>query len=134
MLDHDQRFKNLIQEFFGDFLSLFFAPWAERLDCAAVEWLDKEVFPYPPGGPRRIMDLVGRVPARLASPRWDKIRAGRQLVGSGLGGVNAHSSRAGRLAGGRGAAAHRRGAFVRPTAVPSERVCPGKRLWSRQAR
>ena len=32
MCDHDQRFKTLLKEFFADFLRLFFAPWAERLD------------------------------------------------------------------------------------------------------
>jgi hypothetical protein len=68
MSDHDQRFKTLIQEFFGDFLALFFASWAERLDCAAVEWLNQEVFPNPPEGPRRTLDLVGRLPTRQAVP------------------------------------------------------------------
>ena len=57
-MDHDQRFKTLIQEFFGDFLALFFRPWAERLDTEAVEWLTQEVFPDPPEGPRRVLDLV----------------------------------------------------------------------------
>src|SRR2546429_1534638 len=64
MMDHDQRFKVLIQEFFVEFLLLFFAAWAERFDCSAVEWLDKEVFPDPPEGPRRTLDLVGKLPAR----------------------------------------------------------------------
>src|SRR6202049_2135919 len=64
MDDHDQRFKMLIQEFFGEFLLLFFASWAERLDCSQVEWLDKEVFPDPPAGQRRILDLVAKVPTR----------------------------------------------------------------------
>ncbi len=64
MQDHDQRFKMLIQEFFEDFLHLFFTPWAERLDCSQVEWLDKEVFPDPPDGPRRVLDLVAKVPTR----------------------------------------------------------------------
>lgn len=64
MHDHDQRFKNLIREVFADFLLLFFAPWAERLDCSQIEWLDKEVFPDPPDGPRNILDLVAKLPAR----------------------------------------------------------------------
>jgi hypothetical protein len=64
MHDHDQRFKNLIREFFGDFLRLFFAPWADRLDCSQIEWLDKEVFPDPPDGSRNILDLVAKLPAR----------------------------------------------------------------------
>jgi hypothetical protein len=50
-MDHDQRFKALIREFFGDFLRLFFAPWAERFDLGSVEWLDKEVFPDHPKVP-----------------------------------------------------------------------------------
>jgi hypothetical protein len=61
-MDHDQRFKTLIQTFFADFLRLFFREWAEQLDAAAVEWLDKEVFPEPPEGPRSTLDLVGKLP------------------------------------------------------------------------
>jgi hypothetical protein len=68
MLDHDQRFKTLIREFFRDFLALFFADWERRLDCDAAEWLDKEVFPDPPEGPRRILDLVAKVPTREVVP------------------------------------------------------------------
>ncbi len=33
-MDHDQRFKTLIQEFFADFLRLFFADWAARFDLS----------------------------------------------------------------------------------------------------
>jgi len=61
-MDHDQRFKTLIREFFADFRRLFFAEWAARLDLSAVEWLDKEVFPDPPEGTRHGLDLVARVP------------------------------------------------------------------------
>jgi len=43
-MDHDQRFKILIQVFFQEFLLLFFRTWAERLDATAVEWLDKKFF------------------------------------------------------------------------------------------
>lgn len=75
MHDHDQRFKNLIREFFADFLRLFFAEWAERFDCARVEWLDKEVFPYPPEGTRNILDLVARLPALQATPGADSLDA-----------------------------------------------------------
>jgi hypothetical protein len=67
-MDHDQRFKLLIQEFFGDFLDLFFHTWAERLDASQVEWLDKEVFPDPPEGSRHILDLVAKVPTRQGIP------------------------------------------------------------------
>ena len=63
-MDHDQRFKTLIRTFFQDFLLLFFHAWAERLDAKAVEWLDKEIFPDPPDGARRILDLVAKLPTR----------------------------------------------------------------------
>ena len=63
-MDHDQRFKILIREFFAEFLLLFFSDWAAKLDLSAPEWLDKELFPDPPDGPRHILDLVARVPMR----------------------------------------------------------------------
>lgn len=59
--DHDQRFKTLLVEFFREFLYLFFPTWAARFDLSAVDWLEKEVFPDPPQGERRALDLVGRV-------------------------------------------------------------------------
>jgi hypothetical protein len=68
MSDHDQRFKTLLQEFFADFLRLFFAPWAERFDCTRVEWLTQEVFPDPPEGKRHVLDLVAKLPTRQAVP------------------------------------------------------------------
>src|SRR4051812_11887313 len=58
----------LIQTFFADFLLLFFRDWAERLDATAVGWLDKEIFPEPPEGPRRVLDLVGKLPTRQGVP------------------------------------------------------------------
>lgn len=61
-MDHDQRFKTLIREFFAEFLELFFADWASRLDLTTLDWLDKEVFFNPPGGTRHELDLVARVP------------------------------------------------------------------------
>ena len=59
--DHDQRFKTLLVEFFREFLLLFFPTWAARFDLSAVDWLTQEVFPDPPRGERRALDLVGRV-------------------------------------------------------------------------
>ena len=63
-MDHDQRFKTLIREFFADFLRLFFAVWAERFDLEKVEWLDKEVLPNPPEGSRHLLDLVAKLHAK----------------------------------------------------------------------
>lgn len=66
-MDHDQRFKILIKTFFREFLLLFFLEWAERFDVAQVEWLDKEIFADPPDGPRRTLDLVGKLPTKEAT-------------------------------------------------------------------
>jgi hypothetical protein len=63
-MDHDQRFKTLIREFFADFLRLFFAQWAERFDLNSVEWLDKELLPDPPEGSRHVLDLLSRIRTR----------------------------------------------------------------------
>ena len=64
LMDHDQRFKTLIREFFSEFLILFFARWTAYLDASAAEWLDKEIFSNPPDGPLHVLDLVARVPIR----------------------------------------------------------------------
>ena len=60
--DHDQRFKTVIREFFADFLNLFFADWAKRLDLTRIEWLTQELLPDPPAGDRHIVDLVAKLP------------------------------------------------------------------------
>jgi len=60
--DHDQRFKSIIREFFADFLKLFFADWAVRLDLTRIEWLTQELLPDPPDGDRHIVDLVAKLP------------------------------------------------------------------------
>lgn len=73
-MDHDQRFKALIREFFGDFLQLFFADWAARFDLKTVEWLETESLPNPPEGSRHQLELVARVHTKeqvSALPRTD---------------------------------------------------------------
>ena len=66
-MDHDQRFKTLIRQFFADFLLLFFAEWAASLDLNKVEWLDTELFPDPPEGTRHALDLLARVSVAAAA-------------------------------------------------------------------
>src|SRR5713101_3453276 len=63
-MDHDQRFKHLLREFFREFMELFFPAQAARLDFTAVEWLDKELFTDPPQGEKKVLDLVAKVPAK----------------------------------------------------------------------
>jgi hypothetical protein len=62
-MDHDQRFKALIRDFFPDFLNLFFPIISARLDLSTVEWLDTEMLPDPPEGARHLLDMVARVKA-----------------------------------------------------------------------
>jgi len=59
--DHDQLFKEVIREFFPDFMSLFFPEQAARYDLMKVAWLDKELFANPPDGPRHLLDLVAEL-------------------------------------------------------------------------
>lgn len=60
-MDHDQRFKALIREFFAEFLQLFFADWAARFDLSTIQWLETEALPNPPEGSRHQLDLVARM-------------------------------------------------------------------------
>jgi hypothetical protein len=68
MADHGQRFKNLLQEFFAEFVQLFFPDWADRFDFSKLEWLNAEVFPDAPQGERRYLDLVAKLPTRQVVP------------------------------------------------------------------
>ena len=60
-MDHDQRFKALIREFFAEFMQLFLPAWAAQFDFDSTEWLEKEILPDPPEGERHILDLVARL-------------------------------------------------------------------------
>jgi hypothetical protein len=64
--DHDQRFKNLLHEFFESFVRLVVPDWADRFDYGSVEWLEQELFTDPPQGKKGEVDLVARV--RLRQP------------------------------------------------------------------
>jgi hypothetical protein len=66
--DHDQRFKVLLREFFAEFLHLFFPAWAGRFDLTRITWLEQEVFPDPPRGDRRAVDLIARLPVLQPIP------------------------------------------------------------------
>jgi hypothetical protein len=61
---HDPLFKNVLKEFFAEFFALFLPEWANLFDFASVEWLDQEVFPDPPEGRRRVLDLVAKLRTR----------------------------------------------------------------------
>ena len=52
-MDHDQRFKEMIREFFPQFMNRFFEDSAKEFDLTTPQWLDKEILPNPPEGERR---------------------------------------------------------------------------------
>jgi hypothetical protein len=78
-MEHDQRFKVLIQEFLREFLGLFFPELLPYLDLSQISWLQQEIYPYAPEGLRLTIDLLARVPllpaaaALLDRPHFDAI-------------------------------------------------------------
>jgi hypothetical protein len=64
--DHDQRLKALLRLYLPEFLDCFLPERAAEMDFSSVEFLEQEVFPDPPGGPRRAVDVVARL--RLRRP------------------------------------------------------------------
>lgn len=68
MDDHDQRFEALLREFLPEFVELFLPEFAPRLDFTGTEWLDQEAFLDPPGGEKRVLDVVAKVPTREPVP------------------------------------------------------------------
>lgn len=60
-IDHDQRFKTLIQTFIEEFFALFYPEYADEFDLKNPEWITTEVFENPPEGSRRYLDLLAKV-------------------------------------------------------------------------
>ena len=69
MKDHDQFFKYLLQEFFGDLLRIVVPELAPRLRAEEATFLESELFTSFPSGRRRQLDLVARVEARSGEPK-----------------------------------------------------------------
>ncbi len=65
---HDPLIKQFLQTFLPEFMEGFYPDVAARLDFSAVQWLDKESFPDPPGGEVRIADLVAQVRTKDGEP------------------------------------------------------------------
>lgn len=64
----DQLFKEMLQEFFREFLELFYPDVAVRLDFEQVTFLDKETFTDLPEGRLREVDLAAQVFTRDGQP------------------------------------------------------------------
>ena len=61
-MDHDQFFKHLMKLFLRQFFELFYPEWIGKLDFEKAEWLEQEVFPDPPKGEKRVVDILVKVP------------------------------------------------------------------------
>jgi len=61
-MEHDQRFKVLLQEFLREFLALFFPELVPHLDLGRVTWLHQELYHSAPEGTTHTIDLLARVP------------------------------------------------------------------------
>ena len=67
-MGHDQLFKALLEQFFKDFLELFFPKVAKRLNFGTVVFLDKELFADFPQGPTREVDVVAKLETNQGEP------------------------------------------------------------------
>ena len=68
-MGHDQRFKEFLHAFLGDFLKLFFPRVEKRLDFQSTEFLDTEVFTELHDGRRREADVVAKLETRDGNPK-----------------------------------------------------------------
>jgi hypothetical protein len=59
-IDHDRLFKELVTEFFTDFIDLFFPEVSKYLDRDSVHFLDKEVFTDVTSGDRHEVDVLAK--------------------------------------------------------------------------
>src|SRR5215212_1871416 len=62
-MQYDRRFKEFLQRFLPNFLTLFFPEQAARLDFSTLVFLDKELIVNLPGQVLRITDIVAEVDA-----------------------------------------------------------------------
>ncbi len=58
MTDHDQLFKQLLEEFFAQLLQLIDPSLADKLDLTEATFLKQDVFSGVGGGDRAIVDLA----------------------------------------------------------------------------
>ena len=60
-MDHDRLFKELLTNFFVEFIDLFFPSVAAELNRDSVHFLDKEIFTDVASGERHEVDLLAKV-------------------------------------------------------------------------
>jgi hypothetical protein len=60
--DHDQRLKTAVKSKFSEAIDLLLPDWVSLFDFAKLEWLEQEIFPDPPAGTRRAIDILAKMP------------------------------------------------------------------------
>ncbi len=61
--DHDQRLKEAVKSKFSDAIDLMAPTWLPWFDFRRLEWIEQEIFPDPPKGTRRTIDILAKLPA-----------------------------------------------------------------------
>src|SRR5881296_1733515 len=64
MIDHDRLFKELLTNFFAEFVELFLPEMAAYLDKKSLVFLDKEIFTDVTSGEKHEVDVVARAKFR----------------------------------------------------------------------
>jgi hypothetical protein len=72
MVDHDQRFKEMLREFVWELIELFLPPLAARL-TRQIEWQSQEVFTNPPLGLVRRVDLLAQLTERAGEATAERL-------------------------------------------------------------
>ena len=60
--DHDQRLKEAVKSKFSDAIDLLLPEWLPLFDFSKLEWIEQEIFPDPPKGTRRSIDMPAKLP------------------------------------------------------------------------
>ncbi len=64
MIDHDRLFKELLSNFFPEFIELFFPDVSAYWEPDSIEFLPQEVFTDVTEGERKILDIVVKAKLR----------------------------------------------------------------------
>jgi hypothetical protein len=78
VMDHDQRFKKLLQELFRELMELFWPVWAALFDFDSLVWLPQEIYSEPREGKMIRIDLVGKL--KLKKPVTQDQTAAREWL------------------------------------------------------
>jgi hypothetical protein len=60
--DHDQRWKEAVKSKFSEAIGLLAPAWVPWFVFPKLEWIQQEIFPDPPKGQRRSIDILAKIP------------------------------------------------------------------------